>query len=258
MAYTRYHNPWVDADSATGGGDESTPLIAAALDHIETGIFDAAADADAAQVTADAAIPEPTPTTNGPVYWDGGEWVSDTIADAQIASGADIAVDKLAAAGTDGYVLLTKSGVPTWDGLVGVRANRTATQALSTSTETLVLFNAADSYDTDAFHDTSTNSSRLTVPTGLGGIYIITGGLRFANNATGVRGMSVLKNGSKIAEVTVTPGSSQAAALAIATAEKLAAGDYVELRGYQDSGGSLNIDPTLAPCHFEMHRLGVE
>lgn len=46
MSYTKYHDPWADADSATGGGDESTPLIAAALDHIETGIFDAAADID--------------------------------------------------------------------------------------------------------------------------------------------------------------------------------------------------------------------
>lgn len=36
--YTKYNDPWVDADSATGGGDESTPIPAAALDHIEAGI----------------------------------------------------------------------------------------------------------------------------------------------------------------------------------------------------------------------------
>lgn len=36
--YTKYNDPWADADSATGGGDESTPIPAAALDHIEAGI----------------------------------------------------------------------------------------------------------------------------------------------------------------------------------------------------------------------------
>ena len=41
MPYTKYNDPWVDADSATGGGDESTPLVAAALDHIEQGVSDA-------------------------------------------------------------------------------------------------------------------------------------------------------------------------------------------------------------------------
>ncbi len=34
MAYTKYHDPWVDASAATGGGDESTPIVAAALNHI--------------------------------------------------------------------------------------------------------------------------------------------------------------------------------------------------------------------------------
>jgi len=48
MPYTKYNDPWVDADSATGGGDESTPLVAAALDNIEDGIFDAFAEAEAA------------------------------------------------------------------------------------------------------------------------------------------------------------------------------------------------------------------
>jgi len=55
VAYTKFHDPWDNAASATGGGDEDTPITAAALDHIETGIFDAAADADAAQAAADAA-----------------------------------------------------------------------------------------------------------------------------------------------------------------------------------------------------------
>jgi len=41
VPYTKYNDPWVDADSATGGGDETTPLVAAALDNIEQGVSDA-------------------------------------------------------------------------------------------------------------------------------------------------------------------------------------------------------------------------
>ena len=46
MAYTKWFADWKNANSATGGGDTSTPLDEAALDHIEQGIFDAAAKAD--------------------------------------------------------------------------------------------------------------------------------------------------------------------------------------------------------------------
>jgi hypothetical protein len=46
IGYTKYHDPWQDADSATGGGDETTPLVAAALDHLEAGILAAADGVD--------------------------------------------------------------------------------------------------------------------------------------------------------------------------------------------------------------------
>lgn len=62
MPYTKYNDPWVDADSATGGGDESTPIPAAALDHIEEGIADA--HDELANLSADAADIVVTPVGN--------------------------------------------------------------------------------------------------------------------------------------------------------------------------------------------------
>jgi hypothetical protein len=94
MAYTKYHSAWADADGATGGGDESTPIVAAALDHIETGIFDAA-------TTADAAIPAPdSPDTNNGLFWNGSAWVADTITNAKIDAAAAIAYSKLNLSGS--------------------------------------------------------------------------------------------------------------------------------------------------------------
>jgi hypothetical protein len=49
MAYTKFYNPAHD-------DDPTTPANAAWANHVETGVFDAAADADAAQATADGAV----------------------------------------------------------------------------------------------------------------------------------------------------------------------------------------------------------
>jgi hypothetical protein len=115
MPYTKYNDPWVDADAATGGGDESTPIVAAALDHIESGISAAAA-------TADAAIPAPgSPSTNDGLFWDGNDWVADTIDNAKVASNAAIAVSKLAS-GSASDVLATSGGAAAWASLLTVLA----------------------------------------------------------------------------------------------------------------------------------------
>jgi len=62
-------------------------------------------------------------------------------------------------------------------------------KALNTGTQTGVIDSAlafdSEEFDTDAFHDNSTNNSRLTVPAGQGGKYLIFGG-GFANGAAGV------------------------------------------------------------------------
>lgn len=146
MAYTKYHDPWADADSATGGGDESTPLVAAALDHIEAGI-EAAAD------TADAAIPAPSsPAAHDGLFWNGSAWVADSITDAKIDAEADISVSKLAA-GTEGYALKTVSGVPSWAVPAGYEfnvASVTADVTISATAEassTTIVTSGAVSYD---------------------------------------------------------------------------------------------------------------
>lgn len=96
MAYTKYYDPAAD-------NDPSTPVKADAWNHLETGIFDAAADADtaqtaatAAQATANAAIPKA---------------VVDAKGDLLVASAADT-VTRLAV-GTNDQVLVAASGEAT-------------------------------------------------------------------------------------------------------------------------------------------------
>ena len=108
-----------------------------------------------------------------------------------------------------------------------VKAKRTTTQSISNATLTLVAFNATDEWDTDAFHDTTTNNSRLTVPAGLGGRYFVAVNIGWADNATGDREIQIKKNGSTVIANLVTE-SNWAGAQYLAVEVSLAVADYVE------------------------------
>lgn len=96
--------------------------------------------------------------------------------------------------------------------------------------------------DVGAMHDTSSNTSRLTVPSGGGGFYAIGGQIEFAANSTGRRGIQIRVNGSTVIvrEETGNLGANDHA-VTVATVYQLVAGDYVELMGLQASGGNLNM-----------------
>lgn len=54
----------------------------------------------------------------------------------------------------------------------GVRVKRTTTQTILDNTLTAVLWDAED-FDTDGFHSTASDTDRLTVPSGMGGLYVV-------------------------------------------------------------------------------------
>lgn len=95
--------------------------------------------------------------------------------------------------------------------------------------------------DVGSMHDTSTNTSRLTVPTGGGGFYMIGGTIEFAANSTGRRGIQVRLNGTTVLARNEAGSQTTDYPITISTGYQLAAGDYVELMGLQASGGSLNM-----------------
>lgn len=143
---------------------------------------------------------------------------------------------------------------------VGVRAYANAVTAVATGTWTSIAL-AAERFDTDTFHDNVTNNSRLTVPAGQGGYYAIGGTVEFAANTLGTgRGGRIFLNGTtRIGSVfaAVVNSGSIAPRLLVASLYALSAGDYVELQGWQDSGGSLNTQNTANDAvEFWMHKVG--
>jgi hypothetical protein len=121
------------------------------------------------------------------------------------------------------------------------RVYNSANISVANSTNTALTFNS-ERYDTGATHSTSSNTSRLTVPSGGGGVYHIGGCAVFASNATGVRALWIQVNGAtRIAQVAVPASSATDQGMHVSCDYLLAAGDYVELACIQTSGGALNV-----------------
>jgi hypothetical protein len=107
--------------------------------------------------------------------------------------------------------------------------------------------------DTDGYHDNATNNSRITIPAGLGGLYLIIGGFAPTsfNSATSL--MKIKVNGADITTAngggqrdgtlgyggTATAGGNHVRGSGLFT---FAAGDYVELFGQVDTTNSNNIE----------------
>lgn len=141
-----------------------------------------------------------------------------------------------------------------------VRAVANAVTALATSTWTSVAFAGADRFDTNGFHDPASNNTRLTVPAGKAGKYLIGGHGAIVGNATGARACRLLLNGATRIGGEVlgsNAGASLTTRLNAFTLYELAVGDYVEFQLWQDSGVSLNTENTAnATCEFWMYRIG--
>ena len=115
-----------------------------------------------------------------------------------------------------------------------------ANQAIATGGTGYAITMNSESLDTDSYHSTTTNTSRITIPTGLGGLYAITGYFRMESTSVTTPTGGILKNGiSMIRNVQPTGGY---AAIHVATTMLLAAGDYVELFCAHFTGANRNVD----------------
>jgi hypothetical protein len=150
----------------------------------------------------------------------------------------------------------TASSTPTFKG-VSVIQSGAGTQSIATNTITALTFDSED-WDTDGFHSTSVNTSRLTIPTGLGGYYLISFNYVFATNATGLRNGLIRKNGSDICTMADVSAISAIAypGYSFQTILNLAAADYLEVFVYQTSGGNLNTYKRSNDRPFVIQYLG--
>jgi hypothetical protein len=149
--------------------------------------------------------------------------------------------------------------VTTLETFNGARVWTDATQSIANITWTSITFNQED-WDTALYHDTATNNSRLTIPAGVAtAYYALSGAINWdSSGAAGIRELRFLKNGSVILAQTAQNASTSIQLAQIASTERLVAGDYIELQGFQVTGGPLNVvGATRDLCWFAIHRLGL-
>ena len=149
--------------------------------------------------------------------------------------------------GSTGQVLTVAGGVPSWatpaggSTFAGVSLARATAQTIANSTLTAIAF-TSENFDTDGYHDNSVNNTRITIPAGKGGYYLLQAINNFAPNAIGYRTIAIRKNGTTdIATFEFTnAGAGAACGQFLAITNLAVATDYYEVRIFQNSGGNLD------------------
>lgn len=166
--------------------------------------------------------------------------------------------------GTTGQVLTVSGGLPTWSALpattptfVGVSLQGSAAYNMPGGTEYLVTWDT-ENFDTSAFHSTSTDTGRITIPTGKAGKYQINAMLVWAaNSGAGYRTMYLKKNGTTYANggQNVEPCTTGATVNVMSQVLDLAVGDYLTITGYMTKGGG-DLNVYLTESYFQATYLG--
>jgi hypothetical protein len=122
----------------------------------------------------------------------------------------------------------------------GAYLTQSATQSLANSTWTAISFDQSV-FDSYGGHSNVTNNTRYTAI--VAGWYMVFGCVSYAGNASGNRGTAVAKNGTRVQGAcgfvpTIAVGNSPTTPSPPCIVF-LNVGDYVEIDGYQTSGGAL-------------------
>ena len=156
--------------------------------------------------------------------------------------------------GSTGQVLTVSGGIPAWattsTGFVGCYAFAPNSTNQSVATDTSVIVNLeSERFDTDGFHSTSSNTGRITIPTGKGGKYLVVGqvALRGTPNFTGsgAREVTLFKNGTTTALATNYPMVNSTVNyptfMQVSTIVDLIAGDYIQMVCAHGQGSTISV-----------------
>jgi hypothetical protein len=151
-----------------------------------------------------------------------------------------------------------KWATPATAALVGVAATATSQTLAVTANVSVALPLATETFDTDGFHSTTVNTSRLTIPTGKGGKYLVN--IEFQNDSTcNYAFMYFMKNGSNTGMSAGTPGAFLARIQGNAGNSyglngshivELAAADYIEAGFFSDVTRTMTYDARFSAIYL--------
>ena len=197
------------------------------VDATELGYLDGVTSA--IQTQLDAKTAKATLTTTGDIYY---------------ASAAN--TPARLAIGSTSNVLTVAGGIPSWAAAaapswVGAIIKKSTSQDIDNNTLTAITWDEED-FDTNTFHSTASNTSRLTVPSGYAGKYLLNLHGNVEQDGTGRRAVRLYKNGESFQRgVTFLPTTSDGIGIQYfdySTVCNLAVADYLEVYFFQNSGST--------------------
>jgi len=171
--------------------------------------------------------------------------------------------------GTNGYTLVADSAEVTglkWAApatgatFVGCILDNTTDISVSSSTSTLLTYDT-ETADTNAFHSTSSNTGRITIPSGYAGKYSFIGSIESSvynlSTNSGLTSVALRKNGSSIANAFQGNLAGYNTKVCVSWVDVASVGDYYELYAYQNTGATRTIYYNkLYLCQFAAYYLG--
>lgn len=190
---------------------------------------------------ANAAIPKSTATAKGNVFT---ATASSTPAVLAVGTNGQIlTADSTAATGLKWTTISTS---PT---AVGVSLTA-ASQSVPNASTLTVAWNQ-EFFDTDGFHDNATNNSRITIPSGKAGKYLIGCDIMWQDANANTRIVQLWKNGvntgTRFAFGCASIGNTYYYSMSLVSAQTLAVGDYIEVQVQNNDSSAKYIYGTGSP-----------
>jgi len=166
--------------------------------------------------------------------------------------------------GTTGQVLAKASGTDldyTWttpasgSTFAGCRLFKSAGQTVFDATNTALTFDS-ETYDTNTYHDNSTNNTRITIPSGKAGYYLFVLKWSINESPTGYRQVDLRKNNTSVDRTSIRGTSSGQNFVTLSTVQSASVGDYFEFFAFQNAGENLGAESGTVQTVFSAAYLG--
>jgi len=171
-----------------------------------------------------------------------GDLIGGTGADAfsRLAVGANDTVLTADSAQATGLKWATPASGSTY---VGCSVSNSASQNVADNTETIMTFDT-EQWDTNTIHSTASNTGRFTVPSGYAGKWQLAADINTGNNGVSTE-FFIYINGAYFitgfGQVVVLQNARGTAMATLTMEFNLSVADYVEIKAWQNSGGTAQV-----------------